>query len=571
MITARTRVRALLLAVLCLVQFAVAPPTAVHAATLPVGASQYVAITPFRLADTRSPGAYGYSTVNANTIRVSITDREGVPTDATAAVVNITLIKATGSGYVSAYPSGSNPPTTSNVNSDGAGRTIANLAHVKIGANGSIDIFRAVGANLAVDLVGVYVPVADAVGDGRLVTIAAGAKRVLDTRERGYPVGAGLVTQVDLTASGIPMNALAAVVNVTAVAGQRGYWTAYTTGTVRPGTSSLNLDTAGQTRPAQAIVPLNGTSRSINVFTESGGHLLVDVVGWFTGAADAPSTAGLFVPSSPLRMLDTRTVRTLAPWSGSTYEFYTGNSGAISISAVVMNITGTSPWANGYVTAHPAGVARPGSSNLNFTSWPQTIANHAIVRVSTRGASLYTNGGAHLIADVAGWYLGTPTTPTQGVPVNPNYQPNRATRVYTSKMRSGGYPVVDAYISSCCGSLDAIANAGVAATWSDTVNVASPGNVMLFGHRTTHGAIFRYINSLRPGDTFTLIGSDGHHYNYLVMYTGVTAPRFTDINNIATYMKAPVTAQLVACSKPDGTATSTSWRISVTGRLVSVI
>lgn len=562
--------RVLLMVVLCLVQFVVAPAPTASAAAVPVGASRYVAITPFRLADTRvNPSAnpatpYGFTSVSGNTIRIGVTSRAGVPADATAAVVNITLIGATGNGYVSAYPSGANPPTTSNVNSDGPGRTIANLAHVKIGANGSIDIFRAVGASIAVDLVGVYVPVTDAVGGGRLVTLASGAKRVLDTRERGYPVGAGLVTDVDLTAAGIPMNALAAVVNITAVNGQRGYWTAYTTGTTRPGTSSLNLDKAGQTRPAQAIVPLNGTSRSVSVFTQTGGHLLVDVVGWYTGTADAPATAGLFVPSSPLRMLDTRTLRTLAPWGGSTYEFYTGNSGSISISAVVMNITGTSPWASGFVTAYPAGVARPGSSNLNITSWPQTIANHAIVRVSTRGAALYTKGGAHLIADVAGWYLGTPTATTQGVPVNPSYQPNKAVAVLANKI--GLY----AGVSSCCGSLDTIANAGVAATWSDMVNVASPGNVMLFGHRTTHGAIFRYINQLKIGDTFTLIGADGHHYNYLVMFTGVTAPYFSSINNIASYMKAPVTAQLVACSKPDGSATSTSYRITVTGRLVSV-
>ena len=565
MIAARPRTRVLLLALLCLVQFVAGPAPVASAVSVPVGASKYVAITPFRLADTRpKEGPFGFTNVTGNTIRISITDRPGVPADATAAVVNITLIGATGAGYLAAYPSGTTPPSTSNVNSDGAGRTIANLAHVKIGANGSIDVFRAVGANIAVDLVGVYVPVTDAVGGGRLSTLASGAKRVFDTRDRGYPVGAGLVTDVDLTTSGIPMNALAAVVNITAVGAQRGYWTAYTTGTVRPGTSSVNIDTAGQTRPGQAIVPLNGSSRSISVFTEKGGHLLVDVVGWFTAEADVPATAGLFVPSSPLRMLDTRSLRTLAPWSGSTYEFYTGNSGAISISAVVMNITGTSPWANGYVTAYPAGVARPGSSNLNISSWPQTIANHAIVRVSTRGAALYTNGGVHMIADVAGWYLGTPTATTQGVPVNPNYQPNKAVAVWAPKI--GLYSGV----SSCCGSLDTIANAGVAATWSDMVNVASPGNVMLFGHRTTHGAIFRYINQLKPGDAFTLIGSDGHFYNYIVMFTGVTAPYFTSINNIATYLKAPVTAQLVACSKPDGTPTSTSYRITVTGRLVSV-
>ena len=238
-----------------------------------------------------------------------------------------------------------------------------------------------------------------------MVTLNTGAKRVLDTRDRGYPVGAGLVTDVDLTAAGVPTVASAVVLNVTAVKAEKGFWTAYTHGHARPNTSSMNLDTAGQTRPSQAIVPLDGTTKLISVYSEHGGHLIVDVVGWFTGVADGASTDGLFVPNAPLRMLDTRGLRSLPPWGGSTYEFNTGN-GIPQISAAVMNITGTSPWDSGYVTAFPAGFARPLSSNLNISSWPQTVANHAIVRVSTRGAALYTQGGSHLIADVAGWYLG---------------------------------------------------------------------------------------------------------------------------------------------------------------------
>ena len=101
-----------------------------------------------------------------------------------------------------------------------------------------------------------------------------------------------------------------------------------------------------------------------------------------------------------------------------------------------------------------------------------------------------------------------------------------------------------------------------------TSSVVRPGATRP-GHRTTHGGIFRYINGLKPGDSFSLIGADGHYYNYRVYSTTVTAPYYTTISNIAAGFP-PVTAQLVACSKLDGTPTSTSWRIVVTGRLVSV-
>ncbi len=87
---------------------------------------------------------------------------------------------------------------------------------------------------------------------------------------------------------------------------------------------------------------------------------------------------------------------------------------------------------------------------------------------------MFTNAGAHLIADVAGWYLGTPSVPTQAVPANPDYNPNRAVGVLANKI--GLYAGVRVGTN-----LDVIADAGVAADWADSVNVASPGNVMLFG------------------------------------------------------------------------------------------
>lgn len=540
------------------------PQSIAPAAAAPAGASKYVAVAPTRLADTRasSPNYGGFSAVSGDTIRVGIIGRPGVPANATAAVLNVTIAGSSAWSYATVFPGGGAVPNTSSLNADAAGRVIANLVHVKLGVNGTVDILRSAAMNLVVDLVGVYVPVTQGTKDGRLVTLPGGAFRVLDTRN-GLPINATETRRVSVAAAGIPASASAVVVTITAVSANIGFWSAFPSNQGFSGTSSLNLDTWPQTRAGQAIVNLAGTS-DFNVYSEAGGNLLVDVVGYFTGATEpTTSTDGLFIPSAPLRMLDTRPLRTLPPWSGSTYEFYAGDGGGLQVAAAVMNITATLPWDLGFVTAYPAGLARPNSSNLNVSEVPQTIANHAIVRVSNRGAALYTQGGSHLIADVAGWYLGAPSTASQPVPANPNYSPNPAAAVYIPKLgvyveiRSGG------------GSLDAIADRGYAATWSDINTVAAPGNLMLFGHRTNGSAPFRYIDLMNPGDTFVIIGSDGHWYNYQVMDRGVSTPSYSTIQSFANPY-GPVTAQLVACSKLNGSATSTAYRIAITGRLVSV-
>ena len=62
--------------------------------------------------------------------------------------------------------------------------------------------------------------------------------------------------------------------------------------------------------------------------------------------------------------------------------------------------------------------------------------------------------------------------------------------------------------------------------------LATPGNIVLFGHRTTHGAPFLNINLVPIGGGISLIGDDGHSYNYIVVRQDVTVPNFNLINNI---------------------------------------
>ncbi len=534
-------------------------PTAV--AALPDGAAKYVPMAPQRLVDSRLPAAARGYTVVGNALRVDVAHRSGVPLDAVEAVLSVTIIGSAAPGYVTLYPTGSTVPYTSDVSADAAGRTIANLVHVRLGDGGSFDLRRSTSMDLAIDLVGVYVPVAAATGDGRFVARPAGAVRAFDTVSRGYGVPAGAVQRVELSPAGVPVGALAAVVTLTAVNAPLGFWTVYAGGSTRPTASSLNIDTRGQTRAVTAIVAL-GPTRAIDVYTLFGGHLLVDLIGWYTGPNSAAGTDGLFVPNDPARLLDTRVGRSLAPWAGSTFEFKPTPPAGVTAGAVALNITATSNWDPGYVAAHPAGTTRPVISNLNLSHWPATVASQVLVPLSTRGVAVYTSHGAHLIADLAGWFLGTPVAATQPVPTNPTRSPNRAVSVHVPKIG------VNLFVRSGS-NLDAIADAGYAATWSQLADVATPGNIMLFGHRTNAGGPFRNLHLLVPGDGFIIAGADGHAYLYRVVDKRVTPRQYAAAAGAASGW-GPATAQLVACSKLDGTPTSTTYVIVITGRLVAV-
>jgi hypothetical protein len=534
-------------------------PVATAASSAGHVASSYVAIPPTRLADTRpDSGINGHSAVAGRTIRVQVAGRAGVPIGATAAVVNITSVDAWAAGWVTAYPSGEALPGASSLNVDLPGRVISNLATVRLGADGAIAITSSSDMHLVVDVVGAYVPQSVAVAAGRLETLAGGAQRALDTRDQLAPFAPGETRTVDLSSVGLPAGASAAVVSLVATEAAVGYWTAFPTDRPVPLASSMNIDRAGQTRSAQAIVALAGGSRSIQVFSQSGGHLVVDVAGWFTGSTAKTSTEGLFVPSSPTRVLDTRDRFPIAPWGGTTLEFDTGSPFPAETGAVALNVTATDPWYLGYVTAYPAGVGRPGSSNLNVTALDQIVANHAIVRAGTRGLAVFTQSGSHLVADVAGWYLGRPA---QSVLPEPRTEIPTATTAVTIKAPRARVDTAIGFHRN----IDVNIDSGRAGLWMGTGRLATAEHNVYFAHRTTHGGPFRHIDQLTVGSTFEVIGADGRAYRYLVTRQDVIVPRPAELLKVIE-AGGPITLTLVACHPPG----SVRYRLAVTGRLIGI-
>jgi hypothetical protein len=202
---------------------------------------------------------------------------------------------------------------------------------------------------------------------------------------------------------------------------------AYPTGEAFPLASNLNF-MPGQTIPNLVVVKL-GTDGKVTLKNNSTGtvQLVADVAGYYLGGA--ASQPGTYVPLAPTRILDTRTGNGAdtgaIPGGGSIDLQVAGRGGVPSIGAgaVVMNVTVTQPSWDGNVVAYPKGGDFPLASNLNFAPG-QTIPNLVTVKLGSDGQVTLTNnstGTVHLIADVAGYYLGgTATEPGTFVSLAPN-------------------------------------------------------------------------------------------------------------------------------------------------------
>lgn len=365
------------------------------AAAAPAPTSAFSPVEPCRLADTRS--ATGYQAIASDRIRVAVAGRCGVPDGAVAVSVNVTVVDPVAAGFVTVWPGGAGLPDASSVNF-GAGEVRANGIIVALGADGSLDVRPSVAADLLLDVTGSFSPTQSS-SSGRFVPLTP--TRAFDSREAGVPVEPGGTVRVPLP-SGVPSDALALAVNVTTTGPNApGYVTLHRPGASRPDASVLNTDDWNQTRSAASIAPVD--AEGLAAYVDGGGHVIVDVTGWFTGSSAAKSAEGLFVPMAPLRLLDTRSGDPL--WAGGSAEIPSIDGAA----AVALNLTATGSDEWSFVTAHPARTPRPATSSVNVNGRGDTAANFSLVAQSSSGVAVVTYARSDVMADIAGWFTGSPS------------------------------------------------------------------------------------------------------------------------------------------------------------------
>jgi outer membrane protein assembly factor BamB len=112
----------------------------------------FVSQSPFRIADTRGTATLGA----ASTYTLQVGGVAGVPTTATAVILNVTATNTTAPSFLTVYPSTAARPTASDLNWVG-GLTIPNMVVAALGTTGAITFYNSAGStDVVVDLLGYF-------------------------------------------------------------------------------------------------------------------------------------------------------------------------------------------------------------------------------------------------------------------------------------------------------------------------------------------------------------------------------------------------------------------------------
>lgn len=332
----------------------------------------------------------------------------GVPDDASAVVMNLTVTDTKAAGFLTAYASNSAKPNASNVNY-GPGQTVPNLAVVPLGPDGKVTIANtSPGTTQVIADVSAYFKGGTATAAGAFA--AQAPSRFLDTRTSSGPVTAGGTVSFQLGGvGGIPANASAVLVNLTATETKApGFLTACASGSAKPNASNVNYG-PGQTVANLAVVPLGPDGKVTIANTSSGtAQVIADVSGYFL--AGTPSGSGAFGGITPTRFLDTRASTPVQAGGFISLRAAGVNGVPANAAGVWVNLTVTGPTSFGYLTGYPSGSAMPNSSNVNYATG-QTVPNLAYLPIGTDGNIIIANtesaigSTVHIIADVSGYTL----------------------------------------------------------------------------------------------------------------------------------------------------------------------
>ncbi len=396
-------------------------------------------ITPTRICDTRpgNPSGLSGSALSncegkapgyGDVLTVQVAGLAGVPSDATAVDLNVTVVDPSSNGFLTLYPAGGTVPTTSSLNFQ-AGTIRSNMVFVGLSSSGQVAIYdHSSGTNLVVDVEG-WVGPESTPGTGLYVPVTPA--RICDTRlgqpanpcSGDAPAAGGTMTFPVAGEGPVPSSGVAAVIaTITAIDPYSGgYLSAYPAGGALPVVSQVSY--APGTITANSVVLPLGKDGQVSLYSSSGApEIAVDVEGYITDSSNPSATGSVIVPAAtPVRICDTRlgNPSELSGAALSNCEGKTLNAGAtLSIQAagiggvpadatgVIVNITATDTTASSYLTAWPTGATRPDTSIFDWSAG-ETLAGGAVLPVGSNGqVSLYNYAGsADVIVDVVGWLV----------------------------------------------------------------------------------------------------------------------------------------------------------------------
>jgi hypothetical protein len=248
--------------------------------------------TPGRAFDSRpgtpghAEGPFGESGRTAplgagQSVNLKLAGTGGVPADATAVVVNLTVTGPTANGWFTMYPTGAGLPNASSLNFV-PGLTVANLVVMPVGTNGQVTLRNSHGSSHAVvDVIGYF-----RAGAGARYVALDPPTRDLDTRlgngRRLGPLGPGVTHSLEVARYfGVPARATAVLLSVTAVFPTAEGWLTIYPATASPPLSS-NLNTVTGRVVPNAVISAVGTNGFVRFYNARGNtNVVSDLAGYF--------------------------------------------------------------------------------------------------------------------------------------------------------------------------------------------------------------------------------------------------------------------------------------------------
>lgn len=536
------RILRLLLTVSLLSIFGYSEATTASAAA---ATSYYRAVTPTRVFDSSINGR-----VAANQpVSIGVVGSGQVPAGSTAAVLSVIASSPSVAGGLIFHASGSVTPLQSMMTLPPTGSSAVQTVVVPLGTDGKVEALSSAAVDLSVDVVGFYAS-ASSSRSGRYRAIAD--TKVVDRSTVIVPVGGEVEVKVP---DGVGRDAEAVVLTVSVSGAIRnGSWWLSSMGVTRPVASGRLGESASNTVIAR---PTNG---ALKLSTDSGGFVVVTVSGWYTGRSASSGSDGLFVAQAPMRLVDTTSaldplgvgVALHANWTLEAPVLGLAGVPATGVGAVVVVVATSNTMGSGATTAYAAGQARPATSHVLASRAGNRASVTLNVSVGDRGVAVFSAPGADVTVDVVGWFTGTAKTSVVVKPIN--VMPTAATfpgllwvpdlRLFTSVREDTSWVNLDP------------------SHLPESRSPNQPGNVAIFGHRTSHGHEFRNLDRMKQGSLIVL-AVGGAVYWYRTTSVEILSPE--DPLLYATNSNDQ-TITLVACHPPG----SVKFRIVARATLVSV-
>jgi hypothetical protein len=257
------------------------------AGSFPAGSGYVAQASPQRAVDTRGAAVrVGGAAIQ----EVAVAGVFGVPADAAGVALNVTITGAISDGFATVFPCGQQIPTASNVNYV-KGQDIPNFVIAKPGVGGKVCVSSSALVDVILDVSGYF-----AAGTG--FTATAAPVRFLDSRATTR-IAAGTSKELVVAGDkGIPANAKAMAMNVTAVgASADGFMTVYPCGEPVPVASNLNYSKGRDI--ANSVLAKPGVGGKVCFYSDKAVDIVVDVSGYF-------GSTSTFLPIVPGRAFDTR-------------------------------------------------------------------------------------------------------------------------------------------------------------------------------------------------------------------------------------------------------------------------